>query len=169
MAKQKTKINKKALSETLGEKIKKVLLNYFTTQFILMIIIGLATWGALSLLDVRYTVLLAVLTGVLSGIPTFGMIIATIAITLVAIFDKAVFLPNAPAIVEGLVVLLIFILLNKFVDLILAPIFLGKTNKVNPLILILVVFIGSIFFGPIGAILAIPLLLVVKTVIEHKS
>ena len=160
---------KKVASPTLGEKIKKVLINYLTTQFILMVIVGLATWGILTLLNVRYAVLLAILTGVLSAIPNFGILVATVVASLVAVFDQVVFLQNVPSIIEGIVILVIFVLLNKLVDLFLAPFFLGKTNKINPLVVFLVILLGTIFFGVWGAIFAMPVFLIVKTVLEHFS
>lgn len=161
--------NKKNIQLTLGSKIWKVLITYFKTQFILMLIVGLLTWGILFLLKVKFAIPLAILTGVLSGVPNFGIIIATIVATLVAIFDKVVFLPNATPLVEGLAVMVIFIILNKFVDLILAPIFLGKTNKVSPFVIFMITLLGTVLFGVAGAILAVPLYLVIKTVIEHQS
>lgn len=162
--------NKKTVSPlTLGEKIKKVLINYFTTQFILMIIVGVVTWGILALLNVRFAITLGVVTGVLSSIPVVGMLIATIAATLVAIFDNMSMWQNSSQWLEGLIVLAVLFIFNKFVDLLIAPIFLGKTNKVNPIVLILVVFIGTVFFGVWGAILSVPAFLVVKTTIEHYT
>lgn len=149
--------------------IRVVLVNYLKTQFVLMLIVTVLVWGILSLINVKYSIILAFFTGALSIIPFFGMTFASIAACLVAIFDMVVFLPNVHPIIEGLVILLIFFILNKFVDLLLAPLFLGKTNKINPILLILVVFFGTIFFGIMGAFLAVPILLVLKTTIEYYS
>lgn len=167
MPKKKVKIQKKKVSLSLGQKIGKTLLNYITTQFILMVLVGVASWGILSLLNVRYAILLGVLAGVSSGIPNFGMIVTTVAATLVAFFDKVNIWNGSSPWLEAFLVLIIFVLLNKFVDLILAPIFLGKTNKINPFIMFLLVLLGTIFFGVWGAVLAVPVFLVVKTIIEH--
>lgn len=134
-----------------------------------MIIVGVVTWGILALLNVRFAITLGVVTGVLSSIPVVGMLIATIAATLVAIFDNMSMWQNSSQWLEGLIVLAVLFIFNKFVDLLIAPIFLGKTNKVNPIVLILVVFIGTVFFGVWGAILSVPAFLVVKTTIEHYT
>lgn len=157
---------KKVALLTLREKIRKVLINYFTTQFVLMIIVGLTTWGILTLLNLKYALVLAILTGVLSAIPNFGILVATVVASLVAVFDQVVFLQNTPSIIEGIVVLLIFVLLNKLVDLFLAPFFLGKTNNISPLVVFLVTLLGTIFFGIWGAIFAMPVFLIAKTVLE---
>lgn len=163
----KTKTKKEAKQQPLSRKISKVLVNYFTTQFILMVIVGLATWGILSLMNVQYAVLLAVVTGIMSSIPGFGMLTATVIIAIVAIFDNVGMWTNSPAWLEGLVVLTVFFIFNKIVDLVLAPIFLGKATKLSPFTVILLVILGTMFLGVWGAVLAVPIYLVIRTSIEH--
>jgi|WetSurSiteA1Bulk_404760.scaffolds.fasta_scaffold01079_8 predicted PurR-regulated permease PerM len=157
----------KIVSSTLGGKIKRVLVGYFTSQFILTVAIALVVWGGLFLLNVRYALLLGVLTGVLSTIPNFGIITASIVVALVAIFDHVRFLPKYPEFVEGLLLLLALALLNKIVDMFLLPIFLAKVGKANPIAIFAVVIIGTFFFGFVGAILATPIFLILKTIWEH--
>lgn len=169
ISKKSKRIIKTREEKGLGGQIIKVLFAYFTTQFILMILVGLATWGILSLLNVRYAVLLGVITGVLSGIPNIGMFFATIAIVLITIMDKVNFWPNSSPIIEGLIVLIIFIVLNKFVDFLLAPIFLGRAVKINPIILFFVIILGTVLLGPAGAVLAVPILLVVRTIVKYYN
>jgi predicted PurR-regulated permease PerM len=163
------KTKKKTVQPTLEQKIKRVLGNYFKTQLMLMVIVGVVTWGILALLNVKFAVTLAIMTGILSAIPNFGIVIATAVATLVAIFDNVVFLPNSQPIVEGVVVLVIFVLFNRLVDFFLAPVFLGKTNKINPFILFLLVILGTVFFGVPGAILSVPVFLVVRVIWKHFS
>lgn len=157
----------KKIYPTLTGEIKVVLMNYLKTQFALMLIVTALVWGALYLIGVKYAVILAFGTGALSTVPIFGMIIASVVTCLVAIFDKVTFLPNTPSFVEGLVILLVFFVLNIFVDYLLAPHFLGITNKINPVILIFVVFLGTILFGIAGAFLVVPALLVIRTIWKY--
>jgi predicted PurR-regulated permease PerM len=163
------KKEKSVSSGSLEEKIKKVLVNYVSTQLVLIVFTTLVVLGVLTLLKVKYALILAILTGVSSVIPNFGIIISTIIVTLVAIFDGSTFLPNLPPVLEGIVVLVILILLNKLVDFFIAPLLLSKTSKTNPILLIFAVLIGTAFFGIAGAILSVPLVLVTKTIIEHYS
>ncbi len=170
MSKPKSKkviVKRKESEQTLGGKIGKALLTYLTTQFVLMILVGLATWGILSLLHVGYPILLAVMTGVLSGVPGFGMTVSTIIIALVAILDNTNMWTNSPSWLEALIILVLFFVFNKFIDLIIGPIFLGKTNKVNPFVVVILVVLGTVFMGIPGAILAMPIYLVIKTTLEH--
>lgn len=160
---------KKNKQLSLGAQIGKVLLSYFTTQFILMILVGVATWGILTFLNVEYALLLGIITGILSGIPNIGMFFATVGIVAVTVLDQASFWPNSSPILEGVIVVLIFVVFNKLVDFLLAPIFLGKVVKLNPIILFFVIILGTIFLGPLGAILAVPLVLVIRTIIQYYS
>jgi len=160
-------VKNEKLGLTLGKKVKKVLLNYLTTQFVLMVIVGFTTWGILTLLHVSYPILLAVITGVLSGVPGYGMLLANLANTLVAIFDKTAMWINSPAWLEGVIVLATFFVLNKIVDLVITPIFLGKTNNINPFIAAILTIFGTLLAGVPGAILAIPVYLVVRTTVKH--
>ncbi len=154
-------------SLSLGGKIKEVLANYLKAQFVLMAATALLAWGVLSLLKVKYALFLAVLTGTLSLVPNFGIIIASAAAFLVATFDKVVFLPNYLPVVEGLVILVIFFILNKLIDIFLAPLLLAKAGQENPLILLFLVVLGTLAFGLPGALLSVPLFLVLKTVWNH--
>jgi predicted PurR-regulated permease PerM len=152
---------------SLGQEIVKTLVKYLKTQFVLVLIVTLLIWVILYLLKVKFALLIAFGTGALSVIPTFGMTLAALIAGLVAIIDNSVFLPNSSAYLEGLVVLIIFFILNKIVDFFLAPLFLGKTNNVNPFLLFLVVIVGTLSFGVIGAILSVPLLLVIITIKKY--
>lgn len=152
---------------SLGKKIRKVLVNYLFTQLILMAIVTLVVWGFLYFLNIKYSLLLAVLSGVLSAVPNYGVISSSIVVALVAIFDNVVFIPNMPSFVEGVVVVLVFLIFNMLIDTFLAPLILGKGNKLNPLLVFVSVILGTLFLGIIGAILAVPTLLIIKTVLEH--
>lgn len=159
-----TKVVKKL---TLGQEIGKVLGNYLMTQFILMLLVGFGAWGLLSLLKVGYGILLAIITGALSGVPGFGMTISAIIIAVVAVLDKSSMWPGSSAWLEALIVLVVFFIFNKIIDLVVAPIFLGKTVKINPLVIILLIAVGTVTLGIAGAILAVPIYLVIKTVANH--
>lgn len=154
-------------SQTLSQKIVHALILYTKTQLLLAILISTASWILLSLLGVRFALLLAILTGVLSVIPVFGNAISAIAVALVATFDGARFLPNLPEILEGVSVLIIYGVLNISIDYFLSPYLTGKLTKVHPLLLLLAVIAGTIFFGIPGALFAVPVVLVVKTVLNH--
>lgn len=154
---------------TLGSKIKKVLLNYLVTQFVLMVVVFLAAFVVLSLLKIKYALLLAIFTGAMSVVPNFGIVVSSLITGFVAAYDGIVFLPNAPTFVEGLIVAVILFLLNKLADTFLAPILLGRQSKINPVLIFVIVIMGTLLFGVVGALLAVPVVLVLKTVFDHYN
>ena len=154
---------------TLPQKIAHVLSVYVKTQFVLIILVAFISWGMLSLLGVEYALLLSVLTGSASIVPILGIVLTSLIASIVAIFDATRFVPHLPVIVEGLVVLVLYGVLNVIVDYVLSPYIIGKSTKVNPFLILLAVLAGALLFGFVGALLAVPALLVIKTIIEHQD
>lgn len=171
------KINKKLSAKyrlqmqerTLANQIADTLIVYVKTQFVVVLSVTVLSWIILSWLGVAYAGLLACMTGALSTIPMLGMIVAAILTGLVATLDNVRFLPNVAEILEGIVVVGIYIVFNFIIDWVLAPYLTGKMVKVHPLLILLAVILGSATLGMLGAFLAVPALLVVKTVIEFSE
>jgi len=154
---------------SLSKKIVDALASYVRTQLLLTALIAIISWVLLSLLNVRYALLLSIFTGALSAAPIFGMLISSVIVALVAIFDSTRFLPSVPKVVEGLAILFMFGLFNFLIDYFLSPYLIGKTTKINPFLLLIVVIIGTAAFGIIGALLAVPVMVVIKTIIDHYN
>lgn len=152
----------------LSQKIAEVLRLYIKTQFVLIIIVGFISWGMLSLLGVEYALLLSVLTGSASIVPVLGIVLTSLIASIVAIFDSTRFVPNLPVVVEGLIVLVLYGILNIVTDYILSPYIIGKSTKVNPMLVLVAVIAGALAFGFVGAFLAVPAMLVIKTIIEDS-
>ena len=156
-------------SKALKLRIKDTLVLYLKTQFVVIVVVTLIAWAVLSYLNIRYSLLLACITGSLAVIPMFGLITGAVITAVVATFDNVRFIANVPEGVEGLAVFGIYILLNFAIDWGLTPFLSAKIVKINPFILFVVVFLGSAVFGLFGTLLAVPLLLVAKTVWEYYN
>lgn len=154
--------NKSLLAE-----IFLTLIRFGKTQLLLVILITAISWVVLTLLGVRFALLLAVLTGALAVVPIFGMPLSTLIVSLVAIFDGAIFLQNVSPIFEGIVLLVVYGLFNFVIDYFLSPYLTGKITNIHPIILIVSVMLGTMLFGLLGAVFVVPVLLVVKTTLDH--
>src|SRR5690348_13726659 len=158
-----------AKKNDLSEKIAIVLVSYAKTQLLLIIAVTVVTWVILSALGVEYPLLLSLLTGSVSIIPILGLVVAAGIAFLVAIFDSVRFLPNIPVIVEGVVVLVIYGLLNIAIDYFLSPYLIGKTSNMHPVALLAFVLLGTAFFGILGALFTVPIVLVLREVYLHYT
>ena len=136
---------------------------YFKGQAVLIFINILLFWAILTFLRIKYALIFAVITGFLSIIPTFGILISAFITFVFSFFDNQKFTSLHP-LFEGFVILIFYLIINQIVDFLIYPFVMGKTLKIPPPVLILSVVIGSALFGIIGAILAVPFMVLVKTI-----
>src|SRR3989338_924515 len=125
-------------------------------QLLLGLIIGVIVFIALTVLQVRYAFILAVLTGMLEIIPYFGPVIAAI-----------------PSPLLGLLVTGIYILVQQMENHLIYPQVVRKTVGVPPLLAIIALLIGGKLAGIMGFIIAVPMAVIlieyVNDIAEHKK
>jgi len=122
---------------------------YFKTNVILTFGLAVVTWIILSLFNVEYALLFAVVTFVLDFIPIFGAMIATVIVLLVALFSKG-----------WVVTLWIGILLIVFTQIknsIIGPRLQSDSQGLHPVVILFALSAGGVIFGPIGVFIAIPI------------
>lgn len=125
-------------------------------QLIICVVNGLLTYLGLVILNIKYSMLLAVVAAVLSIIPIFGAILSTVPIVLIAITQS--FTVGLLAI--GWILLVHFVEANF-----LNPKIIGSTAQIHPVFVIFVLLAGQSTFGLVGAILAIPIASIVLTIL----
>lgn len=125
-------------------------------QSILMFSIFLITYISLSLISVPYALPLALLAGLLEVVPNLGPTIAAVPAIAIA------YLTFGP--VMGGIVLLLYIVIQQLENNILTPRIMKVNAKVNPLVAISSILIGLKLGGIIGALLAIPLYIIARTI-----
>lgn len=127
-------------------------------QLILSVIIFLASFIGLSILQVEYALILAIFAGLTEFIPILGPIIGSIPAIFVA-FNQAPLL--------ALFVLLLYFLIQRLENDFLVPAVMKKTVGVNPLVSIIALLVGGKLAGIIGVLLAIPVVTIGAVVLEY--
>ena len=155
-------------NQQVEKKILDTLTLYFKGQFIMILINTSIFWLFLYFFQVKYAFFLGVLTGALSVVPTLGILSSALLSFLVSVFDQQQIFSIHP-VLEGIILLLIYVILNQIVDFIISPLVIGSTVKVSPVILFLSVILGTLLFGIIGTFLAVPTVLVLKVLYESKK
>ena len=125
-------------------------------QLILMLVIGLIIYAGLSLLSVPYAAPLALLAAFLEILPNLGPTISAIPSIIIAMIT------GGP--VMGVVVLVFYILVQQLENNLLVPKVMSDNVDVSPLISIMSILIGLEIAGVIGALLAIPVYIVVRSI-----
>lgn len=126
--------------------------NYLLRQFIggylsVAFLVGLLAFIILSLLRVKYALILGLIIGVFDLLPYFGPIIGAV---------PAVFLAFLQNRFLALYVALALFLLQQVEGALISPRIIGKRVGLHPLIIIFVVLAGGSWFGLIGILLAVP-------------
>lgn len=133
-------------------------------QILLGLIIGVVVFIALTILQVEYAFILAVLSALFEIIPYFGPIMAAIPAIAVAAIQSP-FL--------GLLVGIIFFFVQQIENHLIYPQVVRKTVGVPPLLAIIALLVGGKIAGPLGIIIAIPVAVVLveymNDLAEHKK
>ena len=129
-------------------------------QLILMVVIGVITYIGLSIIGVEYALILAIIAGIAEFIPFLGPIIAAIPAIFIAF-------THSPA--QALGVLVLYIIIQQLENNLLVPKIMQKSVGLNPLVVIIVLFIGASLAGVVGAILAVPVTTAISVVLQSRT
>lgn len=140
------------------EKIEDKLGGWLRGQLVLSLIIGAAAYVLLLLLNIPYALPLAVLTGLMEVVPVIGPIISAI---------PAVLLGYLISPLVALWVALGYFVIQQLENHLIVPQVMKHAVGLNPLIVILAVAIGGRLLGVSGALLAVPITVVIQIVVEE--
>lgn len=137
------------------DKIEERLGSWIRGELTLMTVIGVFSYVGLRLLGVEFALPLAILAGILEIVPNIGPTISAV-----------------PAILAGLAispwmalaVAALYFLVQQTENSFIVPKVMQKTVGVNPLVTILSLAIGFKMGGPVGAILAVPTVLLIEVI-----
>ena len=136
----------------------RIFFKFISGQLIDGIIVGILVTIGMSVIGVKYAVLLGFLIGLFNIIPYFGAIIAVGISILITIITGGL----SQAIIMAIVV----IVLQQIDSNIINPKIIGDSLEISPLIVIFAVTIGGAYFGVLGMFLAVPVAAVLKIVIN---
>lgn len=150
-------IGKDERIKRITRKIEDKLGAWVRGQIALTLIIGTTSYIGLSLLGVPYALPLAILAGILEIVPVIGPIISAIPAIMIAFLISPL--------TAGLVALMYFII-QQLENHLIVPQVMKKAVGLNPLVVILAVAIGGKLLGIAGALLAVPITVVVQIITE---
>jgi predicted PurR-regulated permease PerM len=117
------------------------------------------TWSAV--LGQPHPLVWAVLGFLLHFIPGFGSVATTLAAAMAAVVQQGVGV--------ALLVLVGYVIIHNFVGNLIEPKVLGKASGLSPLVVMISVVVWGWVLGPVGALLAVPLTMVIKIVLAHTD
>ncbi len=131
---------------------------YVLSRFVLAVIAAVVTGVTLLVLDVPYWLPLAIWTGVVSQfIPTIGTYLAIVLPALVALAADPV---------DALWVVIVGTVYQQIENYVVAPRVTARTVAIHPAVAFGAVIVGAALFGPLGALVSIPVVAAVEAVID---
>jgi predicted PurR-regulated permease PerM len=133
---------------------------YVFYQFWSGALVGVLTWAAFWWMGMRYAGLWGVAAGVLNAIPYFGPTIILVSSAVAALLQFKSLVMAAG--VAGM-----SLAITGVEGYLLTPIFLGAAARVNSVAVFVSVMFWGWMWGTVGLLLAVPILMIVKTVADH--
>ncbi|MBF0184295.1 MAG: AI-2E family transporter [Magnetococcales bacterium] len=149
----------RALLERVLHEVNAGVGGYIHGKFWEMLLLALASYICFVLIDFRYAFVVGLLTGLSVLIPFLGLAVVTIPVVLLGLFQWGVsWEATHPLIVYGIL---------QLVDgNLVAPLILGGTVRIHPTTIMLAVLLFGSLWGVVGVFFAVPLVVLVKSVLE---
>lgn len=117
-------------------------------QIVLSLVIGILVFLGLSILKIKYALMLALIAAVLEVIPYLGPFISA-ALGIALAFTQSPIL--------ALITAILYYVIQEFENLLIVPQIMKRVTGLNPVVIIISVLIGAKLAGVLGIIIAVPL------------
>ncbi len=128
-------------------------------QLFLSLAVGTLTYAGLIILGVDFALPLAIIAAFLEVVPVLGPIIAAIPAVLIALTVS----PLLAALVAGL-----YLVVQEVEGHVLVPQVMKRAVGLNPILVILAISVGGRLLGLGGALLAVPIAVVVQLILQES-
>jgi predicted PurR-regulated permease PerM len=153
--------------DILTRRINSILGSYLRGQVFLVFFVSLILFIFLSILGVKFSLIIAVFSGFAEIVPIIGPIVATAVACLIAFVGGGANF-NLTPLQLSLAVLIVYFVVRQVQDYLINPYIMGKITKLHPLIILFAVIAGEHIGGILGLILAVPIAGIVKIIFEYS-
>ncbi len=140
-------------------KSNEVFFSFIGGQVLDAFVVGVLTSIAMSILGVKYSVLLGFMIGLFNLIPYFGAIVAVGTAIIITVFTGGIG--------QAALMAVVVIILQQIDANIINPKIIGDSLSISPLLVIFAVTVGGAYFGVLGMFIAVPVFTVIKLLIEE--
>jgi predicted PurR-regulated permease PerM len=145
-----------AIIDDINTQIQRYLLVLLVTA----VIVGIVTWLILAWMGVRHAPMWGILAGVFNSIPYFGPVIVAGGLFVVGMVQGG-------GITQALQMSGAAIAITSLEGWLLTPLLMGKAERMSALAVFLGLLLWTWVWGAWGTILAVPMLVAIKSVADH--
>lgn len=161
--------NYKVDVEIVLRKINSVLSGYLRGQIFMIFLVSTVLFVALSILGVKFALIIAIFSGIAEIVPIIGPIVATIVAVITVLISGGSANFALSSIQTAVVVVLVYFVVRQTQDVFIIPHVMGRITKLHPLIILFAVLSGGHIAGILGLLLAVPIAGVIKILLEFFS
>lgn len=136
----------------------EIFFKFIASQFLDAIVVGILVSIAMTIMGIKYAPLLGFFIGLFNMIPYVGAIIATVIAVIITFITGGLS--------QTIWMLIVVIILQQIDANIINPKIVGKSLKISPLLVLFAVTFGGAYFGILGMFLAVPVIAVIKIVLD---
>jgi predicted PurR-regulated permease PerM len=127
-------------------------------QVLLSAIIGAMTLIGLSLLGVRYAVLLAIIAAIGEAVPLIGPVVSAVPAVIIAFLASPL---------QGFLTLGLYILIQQLENNLIVPKVMERAVSLHPLVVMLALLAGGELLGVAGAVLSVPVTAALSVIVDE--
>ena len=152
--------DRRQTAATIIDDINAQIQRFLIVRLVTAMIVAALTWGVLAVMDVEHAAVWGILAGVFNSIPYFGPIIVSGGLFIVGMvqgdgMSQALQMSGAALVITSLE------------GWLLTPPLMGKAERMSALAVFLGLLLWTWIWGAWGTILAVPMLVMVKSVADH--
>jgi predicted PurR-regulated permease PerM len=138
--------------------VDDVLSAYIRGQFLLMLFVGTMATIALLIIGVPYPLVLGLIAGLFEALPVIGPLLGAIPAVLVALLSSPI---------SALYVAIAFFAIQQVENVLLVPRISGKSVKLHPAVVMVVLVLGNQLAGFVGMLLAVPVTAIIRDLFKY--
>ncbi|MEN2465832.1 AI-2E family transporter [Ornithinibacillus sp. JPR2-1] len=132
--------------------------SYIQGQIIVATCIGILLYIGYFIIGLDYAITLAILAGILSVVPYLGPTLSIIPAVIIAIV-------NSPLMLLKLAI--VWVVVQFLEGNFISPNIMGRTMKIHPLTIMIVLLVAGNLFGLVGVVLGIPGYAILKVIVSY--
>ena len=130
---------------------------WFIGQLLISTAVGLTVWIAALALGLPFAGVLGIIAALLEIVPMIGPILASV---------PAILFGLAESLEKGLIVALVYIIIQQLESHVLSPLLMGRAVHLHPIVVLTAFLVGTILYGIVGGLLAVPMTLLVSSAVD---
>lgn len=155
-----TRLSEKKVTVVMLNEITQQIQRYLMVQIFTSIVVGVVSWLAFAAVGLENAAVWGIAAGVLNSVPYFGPLVVSGGIALVAVVQFG-------TLSMALWVASIALLITSVEGYLLTPWLLGRTGRINVVVVFASVLLGGWLWGAWGLLLGVPVVMVIKAVCDR--